>query len=72
LNQACHDAEQNLLAFQLCFAKQHVMQSASPAALARAAHGDAFMLDGLPAWTAHFEYQELLSGLLLVKLCIEV
>jgi hypothetical protein len=30
------------------------------------------MLDGLPAWTAHLEYQELLSGPLLVKLCIEV
>jgi hypothetical protein len=29
-------------------------------------------VDGLPAWTAHLEYQELLSGPLLVKLCIEV
>jgi hypothetical protein len=34
--------------------------------------GDACMLDGLPAWTAHSEYQESLSGRLLVKLCIEV
>jgi hypothetical protein len=30
------------------------------------------MLVGLDAWTAHLEYQELLSGPLLVKLCIEV
>jgi hypothetical protein len=30
------------------------------------------MLDSLPAWTAHAEYQESLSGPLLVKHCIEV
>jgi hypothetical protein len=30
------------------------------------------MLDGLPAWTAHSEYQESLSARLLVKHCIEV
>jgi hypothetical protein len=30
------------------------------------------MLDGLPAWTGHSEYQESLSGPFLVKHCIEV
>jgi hypothetical protein len=34
--------------------------------------GDACMLDGLPAWTAHLEYQESLSGPLLVKHCMKV
>jgi hypothetical protein len=32
----------------------------------------AFMLDGLPAWTAHLKYQELFSGPLLVKHCMKV